>query len=103
MHHSYVLCCLGQFFEVLIGVRPEPLWRLLGQIGILYALEPILTITFVTNMNIMWEKIMSTLRAQIFGRILMQKVGLVLQISSSLIGVIFLNTFEFSPFCFVHW
>ncbi|XP_028768527.1 ABC transporter B family member 28 isoform X2 [Neltuma alba] len=40
----------------------------------LYAVEPILTVTFVTNMNIIWEKIMSTLRAQIFGRILMQKV-----------------------------
>ncbi|KAI9080819.1 hypothetical protein K1719_037221 [Acacia pycnantha] len=64
----------GQFFEVLIGARPEPLWRLLSKVGMLYALEPILTITFVTNMNIMWEKIMSTLRAQIFGRILMQKV-----------------------------
>ncbi|XP_028768526.1 ABC transporter B family member 28 isoform X1 [Neltuma alba] len=64
----------GQFFEVLIGARPEPLWRLLSKVGMLYAVEPILTVTFVTNMNIIWEKIMSTLRAQIFGRILMQKV-----------------------------
>ena len=64
----------GRFFEVLIGARPEPLWRLLGKIGVLYALEPLLTIIFVINMNIVWEKVMSTLRAQIFGRILIQKV-----------------------------
>lgn len=42
--------------------------------GVLYALEPLLTVIFVTNMNIVWEKVMSTLRAQIFGRILIQKV-----------------------------
>ncbi|KAL9324172.1 hypothetical protein ACSQ67_009029 [Phaseolus vulgaris] len=65
----------GRFFEVLIGVRPEPLWKLLTKIGVLYAMEPLLTIIFVINMNIVWEKIMSTLRAQIFGRILIQKVG----------------------------
>lgn len=64
----------GRFFEVLIGARPEPLWRLLSKIGILYALEPLLTVIFVINMNIVWEKVMSTLRAQIFGRILIQKV-----------------------------
>lgn len=64
----------GRFFEILIGARPEPLWRLLSKIGILYALEPLLTVIFVTNMNIVWEKVMSTLRAQIFGRILIQKV-----------------------------
>ncbi|KAJ1385746.1 P-loop containing nucleoside triphosphate hydrolase [Sesbania bispinosa] len=65
---------LGRFFEVLIGARPEPLWRLLSKIGILYALEPLLTVIFVINMNMVWEKVMSTLRAQIFGRILIQKV-----------------------------
>ncbi|TKY45105.1 ABC transporter B family member 28 [Spatholobus suberectus] len=64
----------GRFFEVLIGARPEPLWKLLSKIGVLYALEPVLTIIFVINMNIVWEKIMSTLRAQIFGRILIQKI-----------------------------
>ncbi|XP_052723038.1 ABC transporter B family member 28 isoform X2 [Vigna angularis] len=64
----------GRFFEVLIGARPEPLWKLLTKIGVLYALEPLLTIIFVINMNIVWEKIMSTLRAQIFGRILIQKI-----------------------------
>ncbi|ESW24340.1 hypothetical protein PHAVU_004G122300 [Phaseolus vulgaris] len=64
----------GRFFEVLIGVRPEPLWKLLTKIGVLYAMEPLLTIIFVINMNIVWEKIMSTLRAQIFGRILIQKI-----------------------------
>ncbi|KAK7364287.1 hypothetical protein VNO80_12827 [Phaseolus coccineus] len=64
----------GRFFEVLIGARPEPLWKLLTKIGVLYAMEPLLTIIFVINMNIVWEKIMSTLRAQIFGRILIQKI-----------------------------
>ncbi|XP_061351551.1 ABC transporter B family member 28 [Gastrolobium bilobum] len=64
----------GRFFEVLIGARPEPLWRLLSKIGILYALEPLLTVVFVINMNIVWEKVMSTLRAQVFGRILIQKI-----------------------------
>ncbi|KAK7270818.1 hypothetical protein RJT34_26267 [Clitoria ternatea] len=64
----------GRFFEVLIGARPEPLWRLLSKIGLAYALEPLLTVIFVINMNIVWEKVMSTLRAQIFGRILIQKI-----------------------------
>ena len=64
----------GRFFEVLIGARPEPLWRLLSKVGVLYALEPIMTVIFVVNMNIIWEKVMSTLRAQIFGRVLIQKV-----------------------------
>ncbi|KAF3433038.1 hypothetical protein FNV43_RR24140 [Rhamnella rubrinervis] len=63
----------GRFFEVLIGARPDPLWKLLSKVGILYALEPILTIIFVVNMNTVWEKVMSTLRAQIFGRVLIQK------------------------------
>jgi len=79
-HAIYAFLCvvvlLGRFFEVLIGTRPEPLWKLLSKIGVLYALEPLLTIIFVINMNIVWEKIMSTLRAQIFGRILIQKVKL---------------------------
>ncbi|KAL6291442.1 hypothetical protein ACE6H2_008952 [Prunus campanulata] len=65
----------GRFFEVLIGKRPEPLWKLLSKVGVLYALEPILTIVFVVNLNTIWEKVMSTLRAQIFGRVLIQKVG----------------------------
>lgn len=42
--------------------------------GVLYALEPLFTVIFVINMNIVWEKVMSTLRAQIFGKILIQKV-----------------------------
>ncbi|XP_015967494.1 ABC transporter B family member 28 isoform X2 [Arachis duranensis] len=37
-------------------------------------MEPLLTVIFVVNMNTVWEKVMSTLRAQIFGRILIQKV-----------------------------
>ncbi|XP_050387845.1 ABC transporter B family member 28 [Argentina anserina] len=64
----------GRFFEVLIGKRTEPLWTLLSKVGVLYALEPILTVVFVVNMNTVWEKVMSTLRAQIFGRVLIQKV-----------------------------
>lgn len=59
---------------MLIGARPEPLWRLLSKIGVLYALEPIFTVIFVVNMNTVWEKVMATLRAQIFRRVLIQKV-----------------------------
>lgn len=69
-----VVVFLGRFFEILIGVRPEPLWSLLSKMGVLYALEPLLTVVFVINMNIVWESVMSKLRAQIFGRILIQKV-----------------------------
>jgi hypothetical protein len=69
-----VVVLLGRFFEVLIGVRPEPLWSLLSKMGVLYALEPLFTVIFVINMNIVWEKVMSTLRAQIFGKLLIQKV-----------------------------
>lgn len=69
-----LLAFVGRFFEVLIGAKPGSLWRLLSTVGILYALEPILTVLFVTNMNFMWEKVMSRLRAQIFGRLLIQKV-----------------------------
>nr|AIU41635.1 ABC transporter family protein [Hevea brasiliensis] len=64
----------GRFFEVLIGARPEPLWRLLSKVGLLYSLEPICTVIFVVNMNAVWEKVMSRLRAHIFRRVLIQKV-----------------------------
>ncbi|MCD7450125.1 ABC transporter B member 28 [Datura stramonium] len=64
----------GRFFEVLVGTRPERLLDLLSKVGLLYALEPILTIIYVVNMNSIWEKVMSSLRAQIFQRILIQKV-----------------------------
>ncbi|XP_051138101.1 ABC transporter B family member 28 [Andrographis paniculata] len=64
----------GRFFEVLIGARPEAIWQLLSKVGILYSLEPIFTIIFVVNMNGIWEKVMSSLRAQIFQRVLIQKV-----------------------------
>ncbi|GAB4826034.1 ABC transporter B member 28 [Ancistrocladus abbreviatus] len=64
----------GRFFEVLTGVRSEPLWRLLSKVGLLYALEPVFTVIFAVNMSTMWEKIMSVLRAQIFRRVLIQKV-----------------------------
>lgn len=64
----------GRFFEVLIGARPDPLWRLLSKVGILYSLEPLFTVIFVVNMNTVWEKVMSTLRAHIFRRVLIQKV-----------------------------
>ncbi|OMO97932.1 hypothetical protein COLO4_14251 [Corchorus olitorius] len=63
----------GRFFEVLIGARPEPLWKLLSVQGLLYSLEPIFTVIFVVNMNTTWEKVMATLRAQIFRRVLIQK------------------------------
>ncbi|KAK6125924.1 hypothetical protein DH2020_040313 [Rehmannia glutinosa] len=64
-----------EIFQVLIGARPEPIWQLLSKVGILYTLEPIFTIIFVINMNGIWEKVMSSLRAQIFQRVLIQKVG----------------------------
>lgn len=83
-----LLSSTGRFFEVLIGVRPEPLWRLLSRIGLLYALEPIFTVIFVVNMNTVWEKVMSTIRAQIFTRVLIQKVF------SSLLKLSFLLLFH---------
>ncbi|CAI0404121.1 unnamed protein product, partial [Linum tenue] len=64
----------GRFFEVLVGVRQEPLWSLLAKVGIAYAMEPIFTVLYVVNMNVVWESVMSTLRAQIFRRVLIQKV-----------------------------
>ncbi|CAK9135221.1 unnamed protein product [Ilex paraguariensis] len=65
---------IGRYFEVLTGVRPEPLWKVLSKMGLLYTLEPIFTIIFVSNMNTIWEKVMLSLRAQIFRRVLIQKV-----------------------------
>ncbi|KAG6390164.1 hypothetical protein SASPL_151646 [Salvia splendens] len=65
-----------KFFEVLIGARPDPIWQLLSKVGLLYTLELIFTIIFVVNMNGIWEKVMSSLRAQIFQRVLIQKVNL---------------------------
>nr|GLL21098.1 ABC transporter B family member 28 [Ipomoea trifida] len=47
----------GRFFEVLIGARPEPLWKVLGRVAVMYSLEPIFTVIFVVNMNAMWEKV----------------------------------------------
>ncbi|KAH9647273.1 hypothetical protein KPL70_025134 [Citrus sinensis] len=66
-------CTTWRFFEVLIGARPEPLWKLLSKVGLLYALEPIFTVIFVMNMNTVWEKVMSIVKAQIFRRVLIQK------------------------------
>ncbi|OVA16156.1 ABC transporter [Macleaya cordata] len=67
----------GQFFEVLIGARPEPLWKLLSKVGVLYIMEPIFTVIFVINMTTIWENVMTALRGRIFRRILIQKVNLV--------------------------
>eukprot|EP01018_Ginkgo_biloba_P016857 Gb_40287 [translate_table: standard] len=64
----------GRFFEIIIGARSEPLWGLLSKVGTLYILEPIFTIIFVINMSAIWEKVMATLRSQVFRRILIQKV-----------------------------
>lgn len=64
----------GRLFEVLTGRSPEPLLELLGRIGVLYTLEPICTVVYIVNMNAIWEKVMSSLRAQIFHRVLIQKV-----------------------------
>ncbi|XP_021842306.1 ABC transporter B family member 28 isoform X1 [Spinacia oleracea] len=64
----------GRFFEVLSGTTPEPLWKIMSRIAVVYALEPIFTVIFVINMNKIWEKVMSVLRARIFRRMLIQKV-----------------------------
>ncbi|XP_077248610.1 non-intrinsic ABC protein 8 [Tasmannia lanceolata] len=64
----------GKLFELLVGTTSYPLWKLLAKVGIVYILEPMFTILFVLNMNTMWEKVMATLKAQIFRRILVQKV-----------------------------
>nr|CAD1818902.1 unnamed protein product [Ananas comosus var. bracteatus] len=64
----------GNFFEILIGRGSESLWKLLSKVAALYILEPIFTIIFVINMTTIWEKVMATLRGQIFRRILVQKV-----------------------------
>ncbi|XP_021730151.1 ABC transporter B family member 28-like isoform X1 [Chenopodium quinoa] len=64
----------GRFFEVLSGTTPEPLWKVMSKIAFVYSLEPIFTVIFVINMNKIWEKVMSVLRAQIFRRMLIQKV-----------------------------
>ncbi|CAL5404952.1 unnamed protein product [Camellia sinensis] len=63
----------GKFFEVLIGKTPEPLWNVLSKVAVVYALEPIFTVIFVINLNTVWEKVMSNVRAQIFQRVLIQK------------------------------
>ncbi|GLJ53922.1 hypothetical protein SUGI_1152070 [Cryptomeria japonica] len=64
----------GKLFEILVGTSSEQLWRLLCTMGSLYLLEPIFTIIFITNMSAIWERVMATLRFQIFKRILIQKV-----------------------------
>lgn len=89
-----LLSFLGRFFEVLIGIRPEPLWRLLGKIGILYVMEPVLTVIFVINMTTIWEKVMSALRAQIFKRVLLQKVKSLLPNVSAVLLRIVLYSFN---------
>lgn len=64
----------GKFFETLIGVRKEPLKELLAKLGVIYVMEPALTVLFVTNMVHVWENVMANLRSQVFRRILIQKV-----------------------------
>lgn len=64
----------GKFFETLIGVRKEPLGELLAKLGVIYVMEPALTVLFVTNMVHVWENVMANLRSQVFRRILIQKV-----------------------------
>ena len=64
----------GKFFETLIGTRKEPLQELLTKLGVVYVMEPALTVLFVTNMVHVWENVMANLRSQVFRRILIQKV-----------------------------
>ncbi|KAH7301686.1 hypothetical protein KP509_23G038100 [Ceratopteris richardii] len=67
-------CTLSRFFETLIGNSPEPLWRLLSKLAVIYCLEPVLTVIFVTNMTTIWENVMASLRRRVFQRVLIQKV-----------------------------
>jgi hypothetical protein len=69
-----VMLWSGKFFETLIGVRKEPLRELLAKLGVVYVMEPALTVLFVTNMVRVWENVMANLRSQVFRRILIQKV-----------------------------
>lgn len=87
---------VGRFFEVLIGARPEPLWKLLGKIGVLYMLEPVLTVLFVVNLNTVWEKVMSTMRAQLFRRVLIQKVNAVIPFSIEMQNIAYVITVSIS-------
>ncbi|KAJ7238099.1 hypothetical protein O6H91_Y443300 [Diphasiastrum complanatum] len=64
----------GRFFETLIGTRSEPLWRLLAKLSAIYALEPVCTIVFITNMIKVWERVMASLRSSLFRRLILQKV-----------------------------
>lgn len=59
---------------MLIGARLDPLWRLLGRVALLYSLEPVFTVIYVVNVNIIWESVMSRVRALIFRRVLIQKM-----------------------------
>ncbi|KAG9140690.1 hypothetical protein Leryth_006878 [Lithospermum erythrorhizon] len=64
----------GRFFEVLVGRSNESLWSVLSKVAILYSLEPIFTVLYVVNMNVMWEKVMSRLRAHLFQSLMIQKM-----------------------------
>lgn len=64
----------GRFFETLIGVRKQPMYSLLLKLFVVYLMEPVCTVVFVTNMIRIWEKVMKELRFQVFQRVLIQKV-----------------------------
>ncbi|GAQ86233.1 ABC transporter [Klebsormidium nitens] len=64
----------GKFFETLVGIRPGPLSDLLWKLGLLYAVEPLATVVYITSMTTMWEKVTASLRSHVYSRLLMQKV-----------------------------
>lgn len=64
----------GKFYEMLIGQGTGTFWNIISTIATFYILEPIFTVIFVINMTVMWEKVMASLRGQIFKRMLIQKV-----------------------------
>eukprot|EP00850_Spirogloea_muscicola_P011020 SM000067S20297 [mRNA] locus=s67:139842:145263:+ [translate_table: standard] len=68
----------GQFFETLIGKRQGKLGRLLGSLAIVYVMEPIFTVAYVTSMCTAWEAVMAKLRTAVFQRLLVQKASLLL-------------------------
>ncbi|KAL6004610.1 hypothetical protein ACLOJK_005165 [Asimina triloba] len=73
-HKLRLAVALASMVGCTAWARSEPLWRLLTKVGLLYAMEPVFTVIFVINLSSTWEKVMSTIRAQVFRRIMIQKV-----------------------------
>eukprot|EP00271_Cylindrocystis_brebissonii_P019972 TRINITY_DN6394_c0_g1_i1.p1 TRINITY_DN6394_c0_g1~~TRINITY_DN6394_c0_g1_i1.p1 ORF type:complete len:768 (+),score=139.04 TRINITY_DN6394_c0_g1_i1:207-2510(+) len=64
----------GRFFETVSGIRPGPLHTLLLQLSLVYFLEPVCTLLYVTSLVSAWENCMAQMRAKVFECLLRQKV-----------------------------